>query len=830
MPISQANSIVCCTLPSDASPKKSNKATRESHHQQQQQLQTVQTQLLFCPPAEDTTGLDAMVKAAFNQPTSGACSPTASTTVIPTPAAVATKYDQTTGQIDNSVKNGKRRKTTKQAVGELNWKRNQRKILRNSGKAYTNTSGKLVNEKKFIEYDCRCPLKCAENIPIAKRKAVFDSFWNLGDWAKQTSFIHSNIEVIQKKRAYKKTESRRKYTRIFKLCDIRICKKMFTQTLSISDSRLHRAIAHKRPGVHRLPKSDLRGRHQPHNKLPENIIESIREHIRELPRNMVREVRQQLQAATKKVPNTSEMTVTRLYANYKAFCEQRGVTPAKQWMYRHTFHMVVDPRHINKCTRCQVEQKRKLREQEKQCAQLPEFAGLIQNTTTVSNKSEEESAQPLDLTHANPDDLITQNIPLLDQQQAYSIPGTIPSTIPEPVQPFAQIQPSDVSNATTGMIPVDLLTENGNGGETNVNSKNKKESKDDKEKMEFLRTIFQDKKNKRKLLRNIGASYVNSAGRLIAGKQFNENFNCNCPLHCSNKLDNEDRRRIFEEYWQLGDWDKQTAFLHESIEVTNIKRKQKKPDSRRKHTRVFRLCGVKVCKMMFINTLGITSARVNRAVDHKIPGVEAEPKKDQRGQHAPHNKTDPAVIHHIRRHIQCIGASSGMDTSRMYQLYYADCEKMNVKAAKLWMYRQILNTEFRVERQAYLDAQKEGKRKKNEEESMRSQVITSLPSQSTNNYAQQHVVSTNEQQQFASNAIQQPSLQSIDGVQVVVDNRMPQEVIIPQQRQFEQQPAIVDTNGQQLNYFLLCAAPIDGQQQVQHQTNEILQTVVPLHH
>ena len=40
------------------------------------------------------------------------------------------------------------------------WKRNIVKRKRNSGEAYLNRSGSEVPEKVFIDFDCKCPLKC----------------------------------------------------------------------------------------------------------------------------------------------------------------------------------------------------------------------------------------------------------------------------------------------------------------------------------------------------------------------------------------------------------------------------------------------------------------------------------------------------------------------------------------------------------------------------------------------------------------------------------------------------------------------------------------------
>lgn len=65
-------------------------------------------------------------------------------------------------------------------------------------------------------------------------------FWNIGSYEGRCAFINSCVNEIPKKRCYtkKKEESRRKNTRKYFLKGVEVCKKAFTKTLMISNSRI----------------------------------------------------------------------------------------------------------------------------------------------------------------------------------------------------------------------------------------------------------------------------------------------------------------------------------------------------------------------------------------------------------------------------------------------------------------------------------------------------------------------------------------------------------------------------------------------------------------
>ncbi|KAL4716988.1 hypothetical protein ACJJTC_001849 [Scirpophaga incertulas] len=167
----------------------------------------------------------------------------------------------------------------------------KRKTLKNLGKAYKTRKGVLY-EKKTIKSPCKCRLKCFEKITNNQRKKIFKAFWKLGDHREQWFYISNLVSQNLKRRVYVDTQSRRKYTLKYKLplptieCSdethLRVCKKQFLSTLSISEQFVYTAIqkTNKSTGI---VTTDNRGKHKNHpRKITEDVKKSVCDHIKHL--------------------------------------------------------------------------------------------------------------------------------------------------------------------------------------------------------------------------------------------------------------------------------------------------------------------------------------------------------------------------------------------------------------------------------------------------------------------------------------------------------------------------------------------------------------------
>lgn len=109
-------------------------------------------------------------------------------------------------------------------------------------------------------------------------------------------------------------------------------------------------------------------------------------------------------------------------------------------------------------------------------------------------------------------------------------------------------------------------------------------------------------------------------------------------MKCYEKLDEETRTLIFDEYWQLGSRDRRVQFVTGLIDVeeTKVSRKRK-PDSEKKRDVTFvyhlNINGQrnKVCKSCFINTLDESSKFIQTAVANKLQSTSGTTSQDKRG-------------------------------------------------------------------------------------------------------------------------------------------------------------------------------------------------------
>jgi hypothetical protein len=146
-------------------------------------------------------------------------------------------------------------------------------------------------------------------------------------------------------------------------------------------------------------------------------------------------------------------------------------------------------------------------------------------------------------------------------------------------------------------------------------------------------------KNLRKSKRLKGNSYRDTNGNRVAARHVKPS-DCearSCRLKCSTKVSDEQRQQVFDQFYQLGSWEAQTAYIVQSILEYPVSRHTAQDENYKKTpTRAHYLKltdedstnSVRVCRNMFINTLNINSARVHYALQHKRTD-----KSDRRGRH-----------------------------------------------------------------------------------------------------------------------------------------------------------------------------------------------------
>ena len=165
--------------------------------------------------------------------------------------------------------------------------------------------------------------------------------------------------------------------------------------------------------------------------------------------------------------------------------------------------------------------------------------------------------------------------------------------------------------------------------------------------------------------------------------------------HCHD-FSEEDCRRIFDQYWKVGNKDIQNSFIMAHVNFKLKKDGHDKNDSRRQYTRLYFLkkdgVSVEVCKEMFLSTLSISEKRVSNVLklDNKNTGIAPNPVKPRNPKPSRGfkwdetaqlflaefiNKIPKAPSHYCRKDSAKIYLSSIVPTmSKLYGVYKARCD------------------------------------------------------------------------------------------------------------------------------------------------------------
>ncbi|XP_072384010.1 uncharacterized protein [Diabrotica undecimpunctata] len=185
----------------------------------------------------------------------------------------------------------------------------------------------------------------------------------------------------------------------------------------------------------------------------------------------------------------------------------------------------------------------------------------------------------------------------------------------------------------------------------------------------------------------------------------------NCRNQCSSKLTELDRTRIFQGYYALANYNRQRDFIHSNTDK-NPKKCTTSLQSKRNISVTFFLPKnnerIKVCKTMFINTLGIKKGVVDIAMKKRTSENTTE--GDNRGKHVK-KVTNTTVLENVKSHIQsfptvpshyCRSSTerhyldSSLNITLMYRLYCELCDSRAEEKVSLAMYRKIFNENFNL--------------------------------------------------------------------------------------------------------------------------------------
>ena len=250
----------------------------------------------------------------------------------------------------------------KRRVNKDQWKGNEAKKNRNSGKAYK--SRKTEYPARTFKYvDCQCRFKCNESFPEEKRRRIFENYWKLGSYDRQRQFVHNHMQTISKKRrTTNKEENRRVYTTNYYLPEfpsdsrpkckatnkVQVCKNVFISTLSVGKRLVE--YTRERPIFNY---EDNRGRHSPPNLTKSEDVEFVKSHINSFPKMSSHYCR----SATKRKYLDSNLSLSKMHRLYREKCQKENVRPVALSTYRaifnYSFNLGFHKPKKDRCSTCE---------------------------------------------------------------------------------------------------------------------------------------------------------------------------------------------------------------------------------------------------------------------------------------------------------------------------------------------------------------------------------------------------------------------------------------------------------------------------------------------
>lgn len=167
--------------------------------------------------------------------------------------------------------------------------RRERKLNIHSGKAYVNSSGKNVNERRIKPLK-NCRKKCGLVLDEDIRKELFEEYWSLGSHDKRVVFVANLINIEEKQVCRKRKPDSLKerevtYKYFFEIHGKRVsvCKDCFTKTLDEKEKFIRNVVKNKSQSTSGKTIDDQRGKQPTANKKTEEELNKVRAHIKSFP-------------------------------------------------------------------------------------------------------------------------------------------------------------------------------------------------------------------------------------------------------------------------------------------------------------------------------------------------------------------------------------------------------------------------------------------------------------------------------------------------------------------------------------------------------------------
>ena len=207
-----------------------------------------------------------------------------------------------------------------------------------------------IEDKRILGPACECRMKCSSKVDDATRTSIMNEYCDLKDavlqWAFHTNNVRNELKDRQRVRG-ENVNSRRQISRWYHLRGVEVCKKMYLQTIGVSETVVGTALK-KRIGK-TMPTVDLSGGNRPQLV---NERARIIQHIKMFPVKDTHYCRKD----TQRRYLHEKLSIAKMHALYVKWCEAQNYNPQKIYLYAEVFNKEFNlsffRRKKDKCTTC----------------------------------------------------------------------------------------------------------------------------------------------------------------------------------------------------------------------------------------------------------------------------------------------------------------------------------------------------------------------------------------------------------------------------------------------------------------------------------------------
>lgn len=169
--------------------------------------------------------------------------------------------------------------------------RKERKISRNTGKAYETETGKKIPARTFKSLE-NCRNKCCSKLSTNAQKTMFDKYWGMGDRNRRASFISglisfSSPKASRKRRNTPEKQKNRQVTFTYHIPidgeQVKLCKSCFLRVFDETPKFVWVLCKQKQQSPTNYSTPDKRGMLPPPNKITDEQLNAVQEHLASLP-------------------------------------------------------------------------------------------------------------------------------------------------------------------------------------------------------------------------------------------------------------------------------------------------------------------------------------------------------------------------------------------------------------------------------------------------------------------------------------------------------------------------------------------------------------------